>query len=112
MVALALAAEAGRKVAGELSSNLPWELANSKWAASLNPVIANPLMSGRLIKSVVLATGVNTINHGLQRALRGYLVVLKSANVTIYDSQLTNQTPDLTLILNASGAATVSLYVF
>lgn len=110
MAALDSATEA--RVAGELSSNLPWELANSKWAASLNPVIANPLMAGRMINTAVLTTGVNTINHGLQRKLRGYIVVLKSANVTIYDSQLTNQTPDLTLILNASGAATISLFVF
>lgn len=102
----------GLKVAGELSSNLPWELANSKWSASLNPVLANPLMAGRMINSVSLTTGVNTINHGLQRKLRGYFVVLKSADVTLYDSQMTNQQADLTLILNASGAATVSLYVF
>ncbi len=99
-------------MAGELSSNLPWELANNKWAASLNPVLANPLVAGRMINTAVLTTGVNTINHGLQRKLRGYFVVLKSANVTIYDSQLTNQTPDLTLILNASAPATVALYVF
>lgn len=100
------------KVAGELSSNLPWELANSKWSASLNPLLANPLMAGRMINTVVLTTGINVVNHGLQRKLRGYILVLKSANITIYDSQLTNQTPDLTLILNASAPATISLYVF
>lgn len=110
MEALALAT--GVKVAGELSSNLPWDLANSKWSASLNPLLANPLMGGRLLNGIVLTTGVNNINHGLQRKLRGYIVVMKSANVTLYDSQLTNQMPDFTLILNASGAATVSLYVF
>ncbi len=99
-------------MAGELSSNLPWELANNKWAASLNPVIANPLMGGRILNGLVLISGTNVINHGLQRKLQGYIVILKSANVTIYDGQLTNQKPELTLILTASGAATVSLFVF
>lgn len=112
MAAQALAAVAGGKVAGELSSTLPWELASSKWSASINPMLANPLMSGQLIKDQVLVTGVNSINHGLQRKLRGYYVVLNSAAVTFYDSQASNQTPDLTLKLNASGPTTVSLYVF
>lgn len=112
MAALASAAVGAHKVAGELSSNLPWELANNKWAASLNPVIANPLIGGRLLTGIVLTTGVNSINHGLQRNLRGYLVTLKSANITIYDSQSANQMQDVFLTLNASGPATVSLYVF
>lgn len=99
-------------MAGELSSNLPWEFASNKWSAALNPVIANPLMAGRLISNVVLTTGVNTINHGLQRNLVGYIVTLKNANITIYDSQSTNQKSNLFLILNASAPATVSLYVF
>lgn len=99
-------------MAGNLSPKLPWELANPKWAASINPVLANPISQGLLIKGFVLATGDNVINHGLGRQLQGYIVILKSANVTIYDKQQINQMPDLTLVLTASGAATVSLYVF
>lgn len=101
------------KVAGNpLSTSLPWELANTKWASSLNPLLGNPLMSGRLLEGVVVASGNNTINHGLQRKLRGYFVVLNNAAVTFYDVQASNQMPDLTLILHASGAATITLYVF
>lgn len=99
-------------MAGSLSPKLPWELANPKWAASLNPVLANPLMSGRILDKIALKSGSNTINHGLQRDLQGYFIVLNSSNVTFYDSQATNQRSDLTLILNASGATTVSIYVF
>ncbi len=99
-------------MAGELSPKLPWELANPKWAASLNPVIANPLMAGNLLAGIVLVTGANSISHRLGRKLVGYIVVLNSAAVTVYDSQATNQYPDLYLILNASGATTISLYVF
>lgn len=99
-------------VAGNLSPKLPWELANPRWAASLNPVLSNPLVDGNLLQGVVLASGNNVINHGLGRKLQGYIVVLKSANVTIYDTQSTNPHPELTLILVASGAATISVYCF
>lgn len=95
-----------------LSSNLPWELANNKWAAALNPLLANPLMGGRILKNLPIYSGTNSVAHGLQRDLQGYIVILNSANVTFYDSQATNQKPDLFLILNASGATTASLYVF
>lgn len=99
-------------MAGNLSPKLEWPLANPKWAATLNPLLANPLIQGQILSDVKLLTGANTINHGLGRKLVGYFVILNSASVTFYDSQLTNQRPDLTLILNSSGAATVSLYVF
>ncbi len=111
MVGPALQAEAA-KVAGSLSASLPWELANPKWAASLNPLLGNPLVNGQILSAVRLTTGANVINHGLQRKLQGYLVILNSAATTFYDSQASNQMPDRTLILNSSGATTVSLYVF
>lgn len=99
-------------MAGNLSPHLPWELANPRWAATLNPVVSNPVVGGNLLKNIVLASGDNVINHGLGENLQGYWVVLNSAAVTFYDKQATNPRPQLTLILNASGATTVSLYVF
>jgi hypothetical protein len=101
-----------RKVAGSLSPKLPWELANPKWAASLNPVLANPLIGGQILDGIVLVSGDNTINHGLNAKLQGYIIVLNNSAVTFYDKQSTNQRPELTLILNSSGAATISLWVF
>lgn len=99
-------------MAGNLSSKLPWELANPKWAARLNPLLANPLTQGRLLSNLVLVSGDNTINHGLGVDLQGYIVVMNSAAVTFYDKQSTNQMPELTLILHTSGITTISLYVF
>ncbi len=95
-----------------LSPKLPWELANPKWAAALNPVLGNPVVGGSLLSGLVLKSGDNVINHGLGAKLQGYIVVMNSAAVTFYDKQSTNQMPQLTLVLNASGATTVSLYVF
>ena len=112
MVELASVLVVVLKVAGNLSSKLPWELANPKWAAAINPVLANPLASGNLLSDISLKSGVNTINHGLARKLQGYFVVMNNSSATFYDSQDTNQRPDLTLVINASAAATVSLYVF
>lgn len=95
-----------------LSSKLPWELANPRWASELNPIVENPLVNGQLLTGIKITTGANVINHGLGRKLQGYIVVMNSASATYWDSQLTNQMAQLTLILNASGPATISLYVF
>lgn len=112
MAAQDLLVEVALRVAGNLSPNLAWSLANPKWAATLNPLLANLLVQGHVLDGVALASGATTVNHGLGRDLVGYLVILKNANVTIWDSQSTNQRPNLTLILNSSGTVTVSLYVF
>ena len=99
-------------MAGNLSSKLPWDLANPKWAATLNPILSNPIINGRVLSPVVVTSGDNVINHGLSRQLQGWIVVLNNAAVTFYDKQATNQYSDLTLILTSSGVATVTLYVF
>lgn len=99
-------------VAGNLSTKLPWDLANPKWAASLNPLLSNPLVNGNMLENISVTSGNNIINHGLGRKLQGYFVIMNSANVTFFDRQSTNTYPELTLILVPSGSATISLYVF
>lgn len=96
----------------QLASKLPWELANPRWASTLNPMLANPITQGNVLAGLVLETGDNIINHGLGDTLQGYVIIMNSAPATFYDKQRTNQKPNLTLILNASGPTTVSLYVF
>lgn len=99
-------------MAGNLSPKLPWDLANPKWAATINPLLANPLVNGQILSGISLKTGQNAINHGLQRNLQGYFVIMNDSSITYYDSQAKNSRPDLTLLFNASGPATISLYVF
>jgi len=96
----------------QLSHSLPWSLAQEKWSSALNPILAKPLIYGSLLQDIVLVSGKNVINHNLGQKLQGYFVVLNSAPAAFYDSQSSNQHPELTLILNASQATTVSLYVF
>lgn len=96
----------------QLSHKLPWELAQDKWSSVLNPVLANPIISGSLLQNIKLVSGANTINHGLGQKLQGYIVVMNSSPATFYDFQATNSHSDLTLILNASQSTVVTLYVF
>lgn len=79
---------------------------------ALDPLLQNPLLNGYVISDIELDTGDNTISHGLNRPLQGWIQVLADAGVTLYDKQSDNTTPSSTLVINSSGAAIVSLYVF
>lgn len=79
---------------------------------AMDPLLQNPLLDGRIISAVSLVTGDNTIDHGLSRPLQGWFRVLDDAGPVLYDKQNTNTTPSTTLILNSSGAAIISLYVY
>jgi len=92
-----------------LSSKLPWELMNPILASTLNPIVAAPQSSGRILKNIPLTTGSNAINHGLGRNMQGWSIVDINAAVTPYRSAPLNA---LTLTLTASAPCTVSIEVF
>ncbi len=94
------------------SADVPFQLMQSSWAKQLNPVIANPLMSGQVLKSVHLTTGANEVNHKLQRPLQGWFVTRIRSAASLYDTQDANQMPNLTLSLQSSADVIVDLYVF
>jgi hypothetical protein len=83
-----------------------------RWKSLIDPILANPILAGQQLDNIPLVSGVNTVNHGLGRKLQGYFIVLNSAAATFYDNQSTNSSPTLTLILVASAATTVSLWVY
>ncbi len=87
-------------------------LMQTKWSGQLSPLIANPITQGIILSQVHLINGDLVINHSLGRKLVGWIIIGIGAAATIYDKQATNQTPDLTLVLNSSAATTVNLYVF
>lgn len=85
----------------------------TNWAAQLDPLLAIPMNSGGLLKSVKLLPGLNTINHLLGKKLTGYYITrMRNAWSNIYDTQDQNQTPTLTLTLVASGPVVVDVWVF
>lgn len=96
-------------MATPLSSNLDWDAAKNLWAQSLNPVLANPLLSGKVLGPITLVSGVNIVNHGLGRLMQGWFTTDKNASQTYYRSSPLN---DKTLILTSTGAVTVMLWVY
>lgn len=95
-------------MSAQISSKLSWELMNPKLAAALNPVLAIPQNSGRIIP-YNLVTGANIINHGLGRMMIGWTITDINAAVTVYRSAPMNAT---NITLTASGPATIMLEVF
>lgn len=82
------------------------------WAAQLNPILALPISRGLILSKVALVSGSNTINHLLSRKLQGWFLVRQRASATIYDTQDSNLSPEITLLLTASGNVTVDIFVF
>lgn len=87
-------------------------LMQSGWASLLNPLLSNPVNNGILLKSLVIKSGSNVINHKLGRKLQGWIIVRKRASADIYDTQDSNTTPTLTLSLQSSADVIIDLYVF
>lgn len=95
-----------------LPQKLSLPLMQTQWAQQLDPIISNELLQGRLIQNVSLINGQTAINHGLSRKLIGWFIVGQNAQASIWDSQSSNQMPQLTLVLNSTAAVTVALWVF
>jgi len=72
----------------------------------------SPLLAGKILEKVDLTSGPNTIRHTLGRVLKGWFIVRQRASATVYDTQDSNDTPQVTLLLTASANVTVDLYVF
>lgn len=84
----------------------------TKWRSILNPFLGNPSFQSHIITGVPLVNGTATINHGLGRKLVGWRIIGINAAATVHDNQANNATPDLTLLLVSSAAATANIEVF
>lgn len=84
----------------------------TRWKSILDPLLGAPLSSGNIIKNQQLKTGINVIDHLLGRKLQGWTLVRKRGPADIYDTQDSNQTPQLTLLLTSSTDVSVDLLVF
>lgn len=93
-----------------LSTKLPWELANPLWAATLNPVVSNPILQGNMLKNIVLTANIpKAINHLLQRMPLGWMMIDINADAVIWRTQPLNEN---TITLEANADATISIWVF
>lgn len=85
---------------------------SNQWAAILDPVVNNPTVNTLVLKNQSLIAGSNVIDHRLGRKLQGWYVSRLRASATIYDTQDSNQMPDLTLVLVASAPVVADIVVF
>ena len=70
----------------------------------------NPLLDGRILSQVTIATTATNVPHLLGRDWIGWFVVSKTSTASIYEGTQANTSQYLTLI--ASTAAIVDIYVF
>lgn len=91
-----------------LPLNLTLQATQTQWASAINPILANPLVSGQLL-TIGLSNGVTTFNHGLSRNMQGWIIVDQNESASIYRSEPFNSK---TLTLTSSAAVTVTLWVF
>ncbi len=94
----------------QISTKLPWPLAQTKWPSAINPILALPILNGNMITGINLHENIpQTINHLLQRKPQGWFLTDNSADASIWRTAAFN---DLTLTLEANAATTISIWVF
>ena len=85
-------------------------------ANTLSPVLKSLIIDGVLVKDIVLANGVNRVNHTLGRVPEGWLIVDHNTAATVFKTVPTSAantiTDSSTISLTSSGAVTVSIWFF
>ena len=70
------------------------------------------ILDGVLIKNETIGTAPVVINHGLERAPLGFIVVRRRGNQQVWDLQDDNKDPTKTLVLISGGDVEIDLWVF
>lgn len=97
-------------MAAPLSTKLEWNLANPIWASTLNPIVANPILSGKAVDSITLTANTPlTINHGLARNQVGWFITDQVGAASVARTKPLNS---LTLTLEATAATVITLWVY
>lgn len=87
-------------------------LLQTKWKSILDPLLATSSVQSSILPNVILSNGTTVINHKLGRKLVGWKIVRQRAAASIYDTQDSNQTPQLTLVLVSNAVVVVDIEVF
>ncbi len=96
----------------KLAQQLTLDQLQNLWASALNPILANPIVNGRLVQDQSLTIGTTAVEHKLGRKPQGWMVVGINGIAEIYDTQATNQLPHLFLNLVSDANVSVNLWVF
>lgn len=93
----------------KLPQRLTLDQLQTRWASIIDPVVTQPDATPVFLQNVNLVSGANSINHRLGYPLQGWQITRIRAAATIYDTQDTNQMPQLTLNLVASAPVVVDI---
>lgn len=78
----------------------------------LDQIIRKGILDGILIEDVSLVSGSNIVDHTLDRAPKGFIIVSRNANQQVWNGTSTKVIPKRNINLVTSGAVTVSLWFF
>ena len=81
-------------------------------ATALNPLFQLPFASGNRVQDVEITTSDTIVDHGLEQAPEGWIILKQNAAQIIYESATVNDFPGTTVILKAGGTVTADLFFF
>ena len=81
-------------------------------ATALNPLLQLPFASGNRVQDQDLDTADTIVDHGLDQAPEGWIILKQNAAQVIYESATVNDFPETTVILKAGGTVTCDLFFF
>ena len=94
-----------------LPQKLDYEKMLTTWAQQINPVIANLLINGILLKDQSLISGTTVINHKLGRIPQGWFLSAPKGPATVYQAAQ-QPNPTLTLTVVSDAALTTDVWVY
>ena len=81
-------------------------------ATALNPLLQLPFASGNRVQDVDITTSDTVVDHGLEQAPEGWIILKQNAAQVIYESATVNDFPATTVILKAGGTVQADLFFF
>ena len=81
-------------------------------ATALNPLFQLPFASGNRVQDLEITTSDTIVDHGLEQAPEGWIILKQNAAQVIYESATANDFPGTTIILKAGGTVTADLFFF
>jgi len=81
-------------------------------ATALNPLFQLPFASGNRVQEQEITTSDTIVDHGLEQAPEGWIILKQNAAQVIYESATANDFPGTTIILKAGGTVTADIFFF
>jgi hypothetical protein len=93
------------------SSDRIQNLIQDNLANAIDSIISNPITDSIILRDVSLSSGLNKIDHKMNRTLLGWVIVRINAAATVFEN-LANPLPDKRIWLDASANCKVDLLLF